>query len=90
MEDRGYSSFCEGDSVPSDPLGPRCKSLYTEWKCPAYYPYHAYQKHKAKSDVSHHALFLLVFVIGTYALFRSYLPLLCNTENKLSFAFLLI
>lgn len=51
MEDRGYSSFSESDVEKGAEEGAntRCKSLYNEWKCPAYYPYHSYQKNKAKS-----------------------------------------
>ncbi|KAH3734453.1 hypothetical protein DPMN_040893 [Dreissena polymorpha] len=53
MEDKGHNSFCALDSEKqySESSGPRCKSLYNEWKCPAYYPYHSYKKTKAKSDI---------------------------------------
>lgn len=51
MDNKGYSSFSESEAEKGADEGGhmRCKSLYDEWKCPAYYPYHSYQKNKAKS-----------------------------------------
>ena len=52
MENKAFSGFSESgmDTGGSEDVGHmRCKSLYDEWKSPAYYPYHSYQKNKAKS-----------------------------------------
>ena len=50
MEERGHHSFHETSGNSSPSLGTdRCKSLYDDWDCPAYFPYHSYKKNKAKS-----------------------------------------
>ena len=60
MEERGHSSFHEGSVSPTSPTPDlRCKSLYTEWKSPAYYPFHSYNKTKTKS-VSHKPEYLFI------------------------------
>lgn len=49
MEDKGYTSFSEFNKSTEEKDSSRCKSLYDNRKVPAYYPFHSYQKNKAKS-----------------------------------------